>query len=348
MDIADAVLHGRREELVDLDVPHGHLGEGVGVGRARLGFLLRGGAVVDRLQLERLWSGGCRGGLRLGRAGRLEHEDLRPLDIDGAPLIPADHRQIDELLRIGPRRQDRGGDPGHLLGREGWGFERDELVFDPHHRLTAAGDAQLGGTVVGRHFQQFVDVGGEGGGGCRAHREDTWCGWEKRGPKNRRESRSPPLPDRCRPPIGRRFCRMGTPARSSFPGRPKRKPHPPGNRLEENPPLTTVAAHVGASHAAAGGVPDIPPTKLEALCARSAKKSCRRHFSSDFLPPAPAAVPAGAGWRGGRERLPAWRRPGATSVEVSPIATSLPKSPPEGHQLALALGPRPRRPRKKA
>ena len=153
-------------------------------------------------------------------------------------------------------------------------------------------------------------MGGEGGGGCRAHGEDTWCGWKKWGPKNRRESRSPPLPDRCRPPIGRRFCRMGTPARSSFPGRPKRKPHPPGNRLEENPPLTTVAAHVGASHAAAGGVPDIPPTKLEALCARSAKKSCRRHFSSDFLPPAPAAVPAGAGWRGGRASwclAQAWR-----------------------------------------
>ena len=192
-----------------------------------------------------------------------------------------------------------GGDPGHLLGRQRRGFERDELVLDPHHRLAAAGDAKLGSAVVGRHFEQLVDVGREGGGGCRAHGEDTWCGWEDRGPKHCRESRSPPLPDRCRPPIGRRFCRMGTPARSSLPGRPRRRPQPPGIRLEENPPLTTVAAHLGASPAEAGGAPDIPPTKLEALCARSAKKSRRRHFSSESLGRGPAAVPVGLGWRGG-------------------------------------------------
>lgn len=106
---------------------------------------------------------------------------------------------------------------------------------------------------------------------------------------------------------------MGTPARSSWPGRPRRRPQPPGNRLEENPPLTTVAAHEGASPAAAGGAPDIPPTKLVALCARSAKKSRRRHFSSKSLarprrrcPRGPAGGAAGgpveSGYRRGRGR----------------------------------------------
>ena len=75
----------------------------------------------------------------------------------------------------------------------------------------------------------------------------------------------------------------GNPGAKFLFGRPQRRPQPPGIRLEENPPLTTVAAHLGASPAEAGGAPDIPPTKLESLCARSAKKSRRRHFSSESL-----------------------------------------------------------------
>ena len=104
---------------------------------------------------------------------------------------------------------------------------------------------------------------------------------------------------------------MGTPARSSFPGRPRRRPQPPGNRLEENPPLTTVAAHLGASPTAAGGAPDIPPTKLEALCARSAKKSRRRHFSSKSLARPRRRCPRGLAG-GAVERPGAWHKRGVS------------------------------------
>ena len=115
----------------------------------------------------------------------------------------------------------------------------------------------------------------------------------------------------------------GNPGAKFLFGRPQRRPQPPGIRLEENPPLTTVAAHLGASPAEAGGAPDIPPTKLEALCARSAKKSRRRHFSSESLGRGPAAVPVGLGSGGSNVALRgrgwaagAWLKRGASGSPV--------------------------------
>jgi len=96
---------------------------------------------------------------------------------------------------------------------------------------------------------------------------------------------------------------------------------------------------MGASPAVAGGAPDIPPTFLSALCARSAKKSRRRQFSSDFLRPAEAAVPQGAVWwaGGGLVRLAQTRRFGVAHAPVA--GRSLRASMPSALSTPLSLSP---------
>ena len=164
VDVAHAPLHGRRQELVDLDRAHRLLGHREGIMVAVAASLMPGLRLLGDVEFDIASPGGCRGcgscrslsGPRI--ASDAKHQHLRALDFNQGARVRSDWSRKRKHLGVGTGRHDRGGIQLHIFGSERLGLQRPHLVAESQHRRIPAREPDFRGAVFLRQVKQSLDL----------------------------------------------------------------------------------------------------------------------------------------------------------------------------------------------